>query len=173
MSAAEPRRHARAVAVAGSLAVTAGAAFLGWLILIATPLASAPGMTLAEVHAAMAAANESIDAPLVLTLLAVGPLLALALLVATVRSSWPPEAVAAAYLGLLAFSAPASFVLGFGPGMALGDTFGTAAFTGWEIVPALVSALALAGVAIVGFRTGRGRPGRGALRTGRPAPSTP
>ena len=84
-----------------------------------------------------------------------------------------PEAVAAAYLGPLAFSAPASAVLGFGPGMALGDTFGSAAFTWWEIVPALVSALALAGVVQVGFRTGRGRPGRGARRTGRPAPSTP
>lgn len=170
---AEPTRPRLAVAVAGTLAVTAVAAFLGWLILVVTPLASAPGLTLAEVHAAMAAANESIDPPLVLALLAVGPLLALALLVATVRSSWPPEAVAAAYLGPLAFSAPASAVLGFGPGMALGDTFGSAAFTWWEIVPALVSALALAGVVKVGFRTGRGRPGRGARRTGRPAPSTP
>ena len=162
---AEPTRPRLAVAVAGTLAVTAVAAFLGWLILVVTPLASAPGLTLAEVHAAMAAANESIDPPLVLALLAVGPLLALALLVATVRSSWPPEAVAAAYLGPLAFSAPASAVLGY--------TFGSAAFTWWEIVPALVSALALAGVVQVGFRTGRGRPGRGARRTGRPAPSTP
>ena len=118
------RLSARAVALIGTGAVVAYALLAAVQILVWNPQAAVPGVGLDQIYADVAATGESMAAGMVIAFLAVGPLLAIALLVGVWRR---PEGrasvVGVRFLVLLALGAPAYFWANFGPGMALADTF--------------------------------------------------
>lgn len=111
------------ISIAGVLAVTIYAALAAVQILVWTPLASAPGLTIDQVGAELSGAGESIDAPTTITILGVGIVLALALGVIAMTSRAAPMIAAAGFLSLLMLGAPGLFLASFAPGMALADTF--------------------------------------------------
>src|SRR5690606_23105834 len=89
------------------------------------PEAAVPGVPLEQIRADMAAAGESMHPGLGIGIMAVGPLIALLLLVLAVRrTDATPIAIAVAYLVLLGFGPLAYFAAAFGPGMSLADTYG-------------------------------------------------
>jgi hypothetical protein len=117
-------RLAILLASGGTLLVAAYAALAIVQILVLNPLAAAPGRTIEQIRADMAEANEYILTPLVVGMLALGPLIAVTVLLLTIaRRDLTPLLVSAAYLALLAFGSVAYFVASFGPGMALADTY--------------------------------------------------
>lgn len=140
------------IALIGTLVVLAYATLASLQIAVLNPLAAAPGRDLAHIQRDMATAGESMGIWWVV--MAVGPLIAIALLfVALKGSGLHPRGVSAAYLGLLALGAPAYLVASFGPGMALADTY---AITGadhspWAVPLYVVSALSLAALIVVLF----------------------
>ena len=74
------RLSARAVALIGTGAVVAYALLAAVQILVWNPQAAVPGVGLAQIYADVAATGESMAAGMVIAFLAVGPLLAIALL---------------------------------------------------------------------------------------------
>lgn len=155
MSAAETSRaKSVTVAVVGVIVVAAYATLAGMQILALNPLAASPGSTLREVHRDMAAANESLNVPFVLGLLAVGVLLAIAALIAVVLRAIGTVTTALVLLVLLALGAPAYFIASFGPGMALADTYGISGAdqSPWAIPLYWVSALAIPAAIVAGIR---------------------
>lgn len=118
------RLSARAVALIGTGAVVAYALLAAVQILVWNPQAAVPGVGLDQIYADVAATGESMAAGMVIAFLAVGPLLAIALLVgAWRRPEGRARVVGVPFLVLLALGAPAYFWANFGPGMALADTF--------------------------------------------------
>ena len=118
------RLSARAVALIGPGAVVADALLAAVQILVWNPQAAVPGVGLDHIYADVAATGESMAAGMVIAFLAVGPLLAIALLVgAWRRPEGRASVVGVPFLVLLALGAPAYFWANFGPGMALADTF--------------------------------------------------
>ena len=89
-------------------------------ILVWNPQAAVPGVGLDQIYADVAATGESMAAGMVIAFLAVGPLLAIALLVgAWRRPEGRASVVGVPFLVLLALGAPAYFsaaVAGHGPG---------------------------------------------------------
>ena len=75
------RLSARAVALIGTGAVVAYALLAAVQILVWNPQAAVPGVGLDQIYADVAATGESMAAGMVIAFLAVGPLLAIALLV--------------------------------------------------------------------------------------------
>ena len=118
------RLSARAVALIGTGAVVAYALLAAVQILVWNPQAAVPGVGLDQIYADVAATGESMAAGMVIAFLAVGPLLAIALLVgAWRRPEGRASVVGVPFPVLLALGAPAYFWANFGPGMALADTF--------------------------------------------------
>lgn len=79
-------------------------------------------------------------------LMAVGPGIAIALLVRTCGlPGRQPRTVASWYLVLLTLGTPAHFVASFGPGMALADTYGIGAadYSSWSVPLHVTSGLAV------------------------------
>lgn len=74
------RLSARAVALIGTGAVVAYALLAAVQILVWNPQAAVPGVGLDQIYADVAATGESMAAGMVIAFLAVGPLLAIALL---------------------------------------------------------------------------------------------
>lgn len=111
------------ISIVGVLAVTIYAALAAVQILVWTPLASAPGLTLDQIRAELSGAGESLNAPTTIMILGVGVVLALALAVIVMTSRAVPMIAAAGFLSLLMLGAPGFFIASFGPGMALADTF--------------------------------------------------
>lgn len=112
------------VAVVGTGVVVAYALLAAVQILVLNPLAAVPGAELSQIYADVAAAGESMGAPLVLASLAVGPIVAIGLLVRTWRrSDGEARIVATQYLALVALGALGYFWASFGPGIALADTY--------------------------------------------------
>lgn len=112
------------IALVGTVAVAAYAALAALQILVFNPLAGAPGLTLEQIHADMAAMNQAPGTAGVLIFLGLGVVLALTLLVLLVRrADTTPRATAYAYLLMLALGAPVYFAVSFGPGMSLADTY--------------------------------------------------
>lgn len=125
MSIASPRRTRLLVALLGTLAVAAYATLAALQILVLNPLAAAPGRSLGEIHADLAAMNENLGMPVALGILGFGVALALLMLALLPRrSDMSARVIVGAYLLLLAGGAPAYFVASFGAGMALADTYG-------------------------------------------------
>ena len=95
------RLSARAVALIGTGAVVAYALLAAVQILVWNPQAAVPGVGLDQIYADVAATGESMAAGMVIAFLAVGPLLAIALLVVLghqvgdtrLIGGWPPSAV--------------------------------------------------------------------------------
>ena len=79
------RLSARAVALIGTGAVVAYALLAAVQILVWNPQAAVPGVGLDQIYADVAATGESMAAGMVIAFLAVGPLLAIALLVGAWR----------------------------------------------------------------------------------------
>ena len=116
-------RTAVRVALVGSASVVVYGLLGVVQIAVLNPLAAVPGAALGQIRADMDAARETLGAWWVL--MAVGPAIAIALLVGTWRRpERQPGTVASWYLVLLALGTPAYFVASFGPGMALADTYG-------------------------------------------------
>lgn len=147
-----PRRRAvLVIAVAGTVAVVTYAVVAALQILVLNPRAGAPGLSLEQIHADMAAMNEAPGTVGVLIFLGLGVVLALGLLVLlATRADATPRAAAYAYLLMLALGAPVYFVASFGPGMALADTYFISGgdHTPWGAVLYCVSLAALVGVAV-------------------------
>ena len=152
------RSESQAVAIAtiGTLAVTVYAG-LGMLqILRLNPLAAMPGMTLDQISAELASAEESLGTPGVLVGMSLGPIIAAALLVgALTRKSMTPRVTSALYLIMLVLGAFVYFWASFDPGMALADTFFIRGgdHSPWAIplyLTSMISFVALVVVAITG-----------------------
>ena len=124
--AVNPMRRVRAVTVAvvGSGAVVVYAFLAAVQILVLNPLAAVLGAGLDRIFAGVAAAGQSMSTGLVIFFLAVGPLIAIAVLVAAWRRPGrQARLVAVCYLMLLGVGASAYFWASFGPGIALADTY--------------------------------------------------
>lgn len=118
------RSSAVLVAAVGFIAVLAYAAWALAQILWWNPLAAGSGRTHPQIMADLAAAGESLDVPGTIGFLAVGPALALVLLLVAVFVPLPdPWLIAHGILGLLVFGPVAYFVASFSTGMALADTY--------------------------------------------------
>ena len=148
-----PRRTLRAqtvsIAIVGVLAVTAYAALAAVQILVWTPLAAAPGLTLDQVGVELSAAGETFDPRVTLSILGIGVVLALALAVVVTTARAVPLIAAAGFLSLLVLGAPGFFVASFGPGMALADTFMISASVSLPGVRAFYLTSAVAAVLLV------------------------
>ena len=143
------RRRPIVVAVIGTVVVVAYALLAAVQILVLNPLAAVPGAELSQIYADVAAAGESMGAPLVMAGLAVGPVVAIGLLVrAWRRPDGEARIVAVQYLALVALGAFGYFWASFGPGMALADTYGIG---GGDHSPWAKPLQAASGVAFVVF----------------------
>lgn len=111
------------ISIAGVLAVTVYAALAALQILVWTPLAAAPGLTLEQIRGELSGAGESLNEVATMVILGVGVVLALAVAVVAMMTRSSALIAGAAFLSLLVFGAPGFFVASFGPGMALADTF--------------------------------------------------
>jgi len=157
------RPRVRRIAVAGTVAVTAYAAFAALHALVLNPLAAAPGRSLAQIHDDVAAAGESLGWRMVTVILGLGVLAAVALLRALWRSRQATARSAQlGYLTLLVAGAPAFFWASFPPGMALADTYGIsgASHCRADLVLYAISAAALVTLAVLGLRDRRKPSGR-------------
>lgn len=146
---AAPRIAVPLIAGVGTLAVLAYAMLAAVQILVLNPLAAAPGATLDQISQDLADAGEHISTGFVIGFLALGPALAIVvLLLVARRADATVPAVASAYLLLLVLGTPAYFVASFGPGMALADTYwiSGADQSPWAIPLYITSLLAIAGL---------------------------
>lgn len=140
------------VGVAGTIAVTAYAAWAVIHVLVLNPLAAVSGATLDQIYAEVAAVGESLSEPLVFLVMAVGPVLAVVWLVRAVRrQDSRPLGVAVSYLVLLMLGALAYFVASFGARMALADTYAISGgdHSPWAGPLYLTSGLALLGLLVL------------------------
>ena len=144
--------RAVAVAIVGAAAVVAYALLAALQILVWNPQAAVPGAKLDQIYAEVAAAGESMGAGTVIALLAVGPLIALALLGAVGRRpDRKAKEVGVPFLALLALGAPALFWAEIGPAVALADTYFVSGgdHSPWSVPLYLASGLAV--IALVGL----------------------
>lgn len=151
------QRSAAWAGVAGLLLV-AGYAVAGALqVLVWNPLAAVPGATLAEIHAAMDRANESLAAPAVLMWAATGLVLAAVVLIAGLRRSISGKTAAALDLSLLVLAAPSHWMASFPAGMGLADAFGISGgdHAPWGKVLYTVSAVSLVALLALAIRSSR------------------
>ena len=111
------------VSAIGVLLVTAYAVLAALQITIWTPLAAAPGLSLAEIRAEMSAAGENPGEAAVATFLGAGIAIAVIAAIVLARGRAHPALAVLVFAVILAMGAPAFFVASFGPGMALADTF--------------------------------------------------
>jgi hypothetical protein len=111
------------ISIAGVLAVTAYAALAAVQILVWTPLAAAPGLTLEQIRVELSGAGESVNEVATIVILSVGVVLALAVAIVAMMTRTAPLAPTMSLLGILMLGGPGFFIASFGPGMALADTF--------------------------------------------------
>ncbi|WP_308810256.1 hypothetical protein, partial [Arthrobacter sp. HMWF013] len=140
------------------LLLVAGYAVAGALqVLVWNPLAAVPGATLAEIHAAMDRANESLAAPAVLMWAATGPVLAAVVLIAGLRRSISGKTAAALDLLLLVLAAPSHWMASFPAGMGLADAFGISGgdHAPWGKVLYAVSAVSFVALLALAIRSSR------------------
>lgn len=135
----------------GTLAVVVYALVAAAQILVWNPLAAAPGRSLSQITADMAAAGESLDAPIVAGTLLVGPLVMLAVWRKAARGTVTARTTLTTALAMLVLGTPAYWVASFGPGMALADTYFTTGgdHAPWAIALHVVSSVALIGLAVL------------------------
>ena len=137
------------IAIGGVIAVTLYAVAAALQILVFTPLAVAPGRSLAEIHAEMDAAGESLGEASTLVILGLGVAFAVITAVTIIRSRQRPAPAAIFMLALLIGGAPAFFIASFGPGMSLADTYFVSAGITLPGVLPFYTVSALAAVATV------------------------
>lgn len=153
-----------AVAVVGTFLVFGYAALALVQILYLNPLAAAPGRTIAEIHADLALANESLGAPAGIAVMGIGPAFAIVILgLAVGRRVTNPWGTALIYLAVLTAGPAAYFVASFGAGMALADTYmiSGADYSPWAralYVISLAAAVSLVATVIGGAKKRRPAP---------------
>ncbi|MGF9648885.1 hypothetical protein AAIH32_12970 [Pseudarthrobacter oxydans] len=123
-------------------------------ILVWNPLAAVPGATLHEIYAAMDRANESLSAPTVFVWAGMGTLLAVAVLIATLRQSISRKAAVVLYLLLLVMGAPTHMMASFPAGMGIADAFAISGgdHAPWGAALYTVSVVAFLALVFVGLR---------------------
>ena len=150
-------RHTLWISIAGALAVSAYAALAAVQILVLNPLAAAPGMTLEEIRAEMAAANESLGHQTVFFVLGIGVALAVGVAVVSMIAKAPPIVPGMSFLALLMCGVVGYFAASFTAGMGLADTFGIsgADYSPWALPLYGVSAGAAIVVIVGGIAAAR------------------
>lgn len=150
-------RFSLTTAICGTLLVFGYALLAVFQILWLNPLAAAPGMQLNQIWEDVAAANESMHASVVIGIMAIGPLVAILVLVTVaLRPNIVPLVIVVVYLLILIHGAIAYFWASFGPGMSLADTYGISGgdHSPWAIPLYLTSAAALVsllGIGVLGI----------------------
>ncbi|MFB8188368.1 hypothetical protein ACFC14_03520 [Microbacterium sp. NPDC055988] len=137
------------ISIAGVLAVTAYAALAAVQILVWTPLAAAPGLSLDQIRGELSDAGESMSVGMTIAILGVGVVLSLVVAVVAVRARAHPVVPAMSLLSLLMLGGPGFFIASFGPGMALADTFMISAGVTLPGVRPFYAVSALAAAALV------------------------
>lgn len=145
-------RHTLWISIAGVAVVTAYAVLAAVQILVLNPLAAAPGMSLAEIRAAMAAVDEDPGDIRALVILGIGVVLAVGVAAVSLLTLAPPIVPGLSMLALLMFGPFAYFVASFSAGMALADTFGISGAdrSPWALPLVGVSAVAAVLVLVIG-----------------------
>ena len=147
----EEKQSAARASIVGFLLVVAYSIAGGLQILVWNPLAAAPGATLEEIRADMAQANESLAAPLVISWVIIGVVLATTVLIGGLMQRISAKGAALLSLLLLVLAAPSHWFVAFPAGMGIADTF--AAHGGdhapWGTVLYAVSAVALAALVLI------------------------
>ncbi len=147
-------------AAVGVVLITGYAVAGTFQTLVWNPLAAVPGLTLEEIRAAMAKANEVLAGPLVLAWAGTG--IVLAALVPTAAQRGPGLRVSTVVrmdLLLLVLAAPSHWFASFPAGMGIADTFATTGgdHSRWGNLLYLVSAVAMVALGVV-VLLGRLRP---------------
>lgn len=140
-------------AVLGVLAVTVYALFSVVQIQVLNPLATVPGLSLGEIHAAVGRTADTMGWGLMVAVLLPGPLIAAAAAAAARRGRLSGTALGSIMLGLLAGGSPVHLVASFPAGMTLADTFGVggADHAPWALLLHVVSLLALLALVLLGI----------------------
>ncbi|GAA4522042.1 hypothetical protein GCM10023160_09810 [Brachybacterium paraconglomeratum] len=144
---------ARLIGLIGASAVLAYAIFAAVQIQVLNPLATVPGSTLREIHAAVEQ-RQSADTMgwgLMIVTLLIGPLIAVAVAVLAARGRLRARTVLMIMLGLLALGSPGYLLASFPAGMTLADTFmvGGADHAPWANILHAVSLLAVVALALL------------------------
>lgn len=147
------RRTARLVGLIGAAAVLAYAVFAALQIQVLNPLATVPGSTLKEIHAAVEQ-RQSADTMgwgLMIVTLLIGPLIAVAVATMAARGRLRAWTVLMALLALLALGSPGYFMASFPAGMTLADTFMVdgADHAPWANILHAISLLSVVALAVV------------------------
>lgn len=162
-----PSRGIRLIGAPGTLAVLLYSLFAAVQIQVLNPLATVPGASLGDIHAAVGRTADTMGWGLMAAVLLPGPLIAAATALASARGRLSEEALLMVMLGLLAGGSPVYLVASFPAGMTLADTFGVggADHAPWASIFHAVSLLAVAALAVLVIAR--------AARAGRaPAPQT-
>lgn len=141
----------RLIGLFGTAAVVAYAAFAALQIQVLNPLATVPGSTLREIHAAVGQSADTMGWGLMIVALLIGPLIAAAVALFGMRGLLRAGTVVMIMLALLALGSPAYFVASFPAGMTLADTFMVdgADHAPWANILHAVSLLAVVALAAV------------------------
>lgn len=147
---------ARLISLFGGAAVLAYAIFAALQIQVLNPLATVPGSTLQEIHAAVGQTADTMGWGLMIVILLIGPLLAVVVAIFTVRGRLSAGTALMIMLALLALGTPAYFMASFPAGMTLADTFGVggADHAPWADILHAISLLAVVALALVGISRG-------------------
>lgn len=156
MSAPAPvaaRHTARLVSLIGAAAVLAYALFAALQIQVLNPLATVPGSTLREIHAAIEQRHsaDTMGWGLMIVTLLIGPLIAVVVATMAARGRLRTGTVLMVMLALLALGSPGYLMASFPAGMTLADTYGVggADHAPWANILHAASLLAVVALAVV------------------------
>lgn len=141
----------------GPVLVACYATVMVLTILVLEPLAAMPGLTQAEIAAALAAAGVSVagKVPFLVGWAALGVGLSVAACAVALRRRMAPDRAVTAQLAVLALGAPAYFWASFDMGMDLADTFGITGGVHSAVPPVLYAVSGWALVALVALQVSR------------------
>ncbi|MEO2096495.1 MAG: hypothetical protein ABGX90_05040 [Brachybacterium sp.] len=126
-AAAPPAPAARSsllIGVLGTVLVLGYALFAALQVQVLNPLATVPGSSLGEIHAAVGRTSDTMGWGLMIAALLPGPLIAATAALTARRGRLSARGLLMIMLGLLALGTPIYLVASFPAGMTLADTFG-------------------------------------------------
>lgn len=144
-------RPPRAIGVLGTAAVVAYALFAALQIQVLNPLATVPGSSLRQIHAAVGQGADTMGWGLMIAALVPGPLIAAAAAWAGWQGRLSATTLLMVMLALLTLGSFVYFVASFPAGMTLADTFmvGGADHAPWANFLHAVSMLAAVALGVV------------------------